>query len=148
MKRINDTLDAPDVSGHLGELTGLIRRIIAALDDSSSEPDERHVVCRRLSSTLFIAPEEPVLDWSAPMPSWEPQDFTVPPPAPSSIDGVESRLQKAKAKGEESERRLRRAKAKLESSQGTVPLPLPTPTAADHLNADLLAQELAGRKGK
>ena len=148
LKRINSTLDAPDVAGHLGELTGLIRRIISALDDSSSEADERHVVCRRLSRTLFVAPEEPVLDWSAPMPSWGPQDFTVPPPAPSSIDGGEGRLLKVKAKIEESERRVRRAEAKLESSQGTVPLPLPTPTAADHVNADLLAQELAGRKGR
>ena len=116
MKRINTT---DDVAGSLGELTGLVRRIVAALDDSSTEPDERHVVCRRLSRTLFVEPEEPVLDWSAPMPSWGAQDFTVPALAPSSIVSVQ--------KDKES---------------------LPLPTGVDHANADLLAQELAGRKGK
>ena len=158
MKQTNKTLaPADDVAGSLGELTGLVRRIIAALDDSSTEPDERHVVCRRLSRTLFVAPEEPVLDWSAPMPSWGTQDFTVPPLAPSSIaQGDGERLRKAKAKIEKSvgqakaaSDRLaveRRALSKLESNQSTMTLPLPT--AVDHANADRLAEKLAGRKGK
>lgn len=130
MKRINTS---DDVTGSLGELTGLVRRIVAALDDSSTEPDERHVVCRRLSRTVFVEPEEPVLDWSAPMPSWGTQDFTVPPPAPAH----------------EVTERLRKVKAKVEKSAGQVSaMTLPLPTAVDHANADLLAQELAGRKGK
>lgn len=155
MKQTNKTLaPADDVAGSLGELTGLVRRIIAALDDSSTEPDERHVVCRRLSRTLFVAPEEPVLDWSAPMPSWGTQDFTVPPPAPAHE--VTERLRKVKAKIEKSvgqakaaSDRLaveRRALSKLESNQSTMTLPLPT--AVDHANADRLAEKLAGRKGK
>ncbi|NLA37073.1 MAG: hypothetical protein GX868_15505 [Actinobacteria bacterium] len=61
----------------LGELMGIVRKIIAALDASSDEPDERYGVCRRLRSVKFVAPTEPELDWSAPMPPWPKADYSL-----------------------------------------------------------------------
>lgn len=76
-KKTADVLFGSDPGPELGELMGIVRKIIAALDASSEEPDERYGICRRLRATEFVAPAEPDLDWSAPMPVWEPADFSL-----------------------------------------------------------------------
>ena len=75
-KKTADVIFGSPAAPELGELMGIVRKIIAALDASSEEPDERYGVCRRLRSVEF-AMDEPDLDWSAPMPVWEPADFSL-----------------------------------------------------------------------
>lgn len=76
-KKTADVIFGSPAAPEIGELMGIVRKIIAALDASSEEPDERYGVCRRLRSVEFVAPEQPDLDWSAPMPVWEPADFSL-----------------------------------------------------------------------
>lgn len=76
-KKTADVLFGHGAVPELGELMGIVRKIVAALDASSDEPDERYGVCRRLRLTEFVPPTEPDLDWSAPMPVWEPADFSI-----------------------------------------------------------------------
>ena len=71
-----DVLFGADPGPELGELTGLVRRIIAALDQAPM-PVSMAFIGKELGddSELFVVPE---LEWDMPCPEWPAADYTVP----------------------------------------------------------------------
>ena len=65
-----------DTTGGLGELQGLVRRIIAALDEAPLW-ESMAFVGKQLGDTseLYVVPD---IDWEMPAPEWPEFDYTVP----------------------------------------------------------------------